>query len=674
MSLLRVSASAGWLMVAVGVTSVGAASCVSGRHEASPVARSAASTRPWCGRMHPGRGARPLADVRESSTVALVHDGTHTFAYVADADDTTVHVIDLDRKEEASAVLLDGSPSQLVVAADGRVIVGLRDKASVEVLEPTGAPEGTLERRCVVEAPAEPVALAIAPDDATVLVTGGWGHKLAALDMRTLEARWDVDVPREPRAVVISDDGKKAFLSHAVGAKMSVVDLDAKEHAVREIPMVAPDSTANRRRVVMRSKAGSAKPVGTLHAVAEKVERTACQGFALAKSVAPEGRILAPQVLVDSGNIEERTSGYGTSSGQPSELGDVAVIDESTDTPFEPSLRVQADPAQSFGIAPESECLLPRAAAVDAKRHALFVTCLGSDTLVEYDASSAAPHDAILASWHVGSGPMGVAIDSARGRAVVFGQFDRSLHVVAIAGADDPTSAEIAPTTHIALSRRPAAGSQGDVALGRRLFHTTGDTRISGDGRACASCHPDGRDDSLTWATPDGPRNTPALAGRLAGTAPYAWSGNGESVKGHLTHTFQRLRGAGLAGEELDALVAYVTTMAPPPAPAPSVADKQRARGEAIFHSPEAACSTCHGKGGVAPDGELHDVGSGASADSKKDFDTPSLRFVGGSAPYFHDGRYGTLRELLTKNENMGNTSHLSPADLDALEAYVRSL
>ena len=30
--------------------------------------------------------------------------------------------------------------------------------------------------------------------------------------------------------------------------------------------------------------------------------------------------------------------------------------------------------------------------------------------------------------------------------------------------------------------------------------------RLSGDGRACASCHPDGRDDGLVWSTPNGPR------------------------------------------------------------------------------------------------------------------------------------------------------------------------
>ena len=57
----------------------------------------------------------------------------------------------------------------------------------------------------------------------------------------------------------------------------------------------------------------------------------------------------------------------------------------------------------------------------------------------------------------------------------------------------------------------PAARHQGSwvtpqIARGRALFRVTDDGRLSRDGRACASCHPDGRDDALTWSTPDGPR------------------------------------------------------------------------------------------------------------------------------------------------------------------------
>ena len=56
-------------------------------------------------------------------------------------------------------------------------------------------------------------------------------------------------------------------------------------------------------------------------------------------------------------------------------------------------------------------------------------------------------------------------------------------------------------------------------------------------------------------------------------------------------------------------------------------------------------------------------------------FDTPSLALVAGTAPYFHDGRYRSLRALLLDCDGkMGSTSGLSPADLDALEVYLGTL
>ncbi|MFT3839939.1 MAG: hypothetical protein QM723_23330 [Myxococcaceae bacterium] len=56
-------------------------------------------------------------------------------------------------------------------------------------------------------------------------------------------------------------------------------------------------------------------------------------------------------------------------------------------------------------------------------------------------------------------------------------------------------------------------------------------------------------------------------------------------------------------------------------------------------------------------------------------FDTPSLRSLAVSAPYMHDGAYPTLEKLLEENhDRMGETSALSPEDIAALAAYLRTL
>ncbi len=77
----------------------------------------------------------------------------------------------------------------------------------------------------------------------------------------------------------------------------------------------------------------------------------------------------------------------------------------------------------------------------------------------------------------------------------------------------------------------------------------------------------------------------------------------------------------------------------------------------------------CHTEGRAYTDGTVHDVSSGIA------LETPSLRFVAGTPPYFHDGRYATLRDLIAGSAGkMGETKHLGEDDLAALEAYIKTL
>ncbi|HTJ84109.1 MAG TPA: c-type cytochrome, partial [Polyangiaceae bacterium] len=402
--------------------------------------------------------------------------------------------------------------------------------------------------------------------------------------------------------------------------------------------------------------------------------RMGCQGFPMVKSTLPKGRILAPQILVDPGDPENRAQGYGDSN-QPTEVANVSVIDTGPRAIVPASTKVI--PEQFFGGDPRApqagECLLPRAAAVDDSTSTLLVSCLGIDAVVAYDAASANPVAVEKARWDVGSGPLGIAVESGKHRAIVWSQFERSLEIIDLGemGAVDTKGAEPKQHDRIAL-KSMAEPMPLAVVLGRQIFHAVGDTRISQDGRACASCHPDGRDDAITWATPEGPRRTIMLAGRLAGTEPLAWGGTSKDLREHLGHTFERLNGQGLRNVELEALVAYVDALPPPPADA--VHDQALVKkGEAIFRDSKTECATCHMEGGT--DRKVHDLGAKARADRKGTFDTPSLRLISGRGPFFHDGRFESIRQLLVESDGMmGHTKQLDAEDLDALEAYVNSL
>jgi len=70
-------------------------------------------------------------------------------------------------------------------------------------------------------------------------------------------------------------------------------------------------------------------------------------------------------------------------------------------------------------------------------------------------------------------------------------------------------------------------------------------------------------------------------------------------------------------------------------------------------------------------------VGTEGPADWQGRFETPTLVELWRTAPYLHDGRACTLRDVLTpfnRNDRHGRTSHLTPAQIDALRAYLRSL
>src|SRR5580700_8349368 len=208
-----------------------AAACGGAKPEAGVAA---APPRPvTCERQHPEVAAKPLALSRQGSSVALSRLGDVTVAYVADEDDDVVRVMDVDRGVERAVFPVQGSPAQVLVLADGRVAVTLRDKNRVAILEPTGHDDAPLELRCSAPVAMEPVGLAATPDDRHLLVTSAWGRKLSAFDAATLKPVFDADLPREPRAVVVDDDGQRAFVAHVVGAKMSVVDLDGDKHEVR---------------------------------------------------------------------------------------------------------------------------------------------------------------------------------------------------------------------------------------------------------------------------------------------------------------------------------------------------------------------------------------------------------------------------------------------------------
>ena len=279
-----------------------------------------------------------------------------------------------------------------------------------------------------------------------------------------------------------------------------------------------------------------------------------------------------------------------------------------------------------------------------------------------------------------------------------------------------------------------------DLLLGDFLFHSpsTLGPKARKLGISCNSCHPNGATDprfvipgekpthpgSVDVTTgmfrpeaengrPD-PVNIPSLRG-VRFTSPYGHDGRMASL-----HDFSQsvvvneFGGAPLAWGELSALVHYLhdldflpnekldaqghVTAAAGPAPR---------RGEAEFTKSRKgfggqSCATCHVVSSFFRDGKAHrlPIGEGGAARGFEDgFETPTLLGTLESAPYFHDGRFAALGDVvawfdtayalgLTRGERADLTAYLeavgaadSPEDrrplaqiLDATFVYLELL
>ena len=607
----------------------------------------------------------PVGEPRGGSVVALGKVGGKTLAFVADEDGLAVRVVDVDTMRETSSLALGGRPGQLLVSRAGQLWVTLRDEAGVAVL--AARDDQTLERLKTVPTAVEPIALAeidAAGVKPAVLVASGWGHSLERFDSAAFTRDFLVDLPREPRAVLASRDGSTAFVAHSAHGGLTVVALSDAAHALHDVDLGEPPSFGSSATSEMPSPKMPIVDVdgptqalrGTSFAIPARFAR---QGFSLVSYQARSGEsVLVPNAEMMTGNPRIVSSGYGgggvESAGLPTEQLSVSAIDVATGR------------RSSVKEPTAHACRLPRAAAIAGDT--LLLACMGGDEVV---AVSAADPTKFRGSLSVTAGPAGLAVDPATKNAYVVSLFDASLTRVPL-----DAFVRTAPVMSLQVLRFVRPSALGQLAdRGRKIFHAGGDSRIAKDGRACASCHPDGRDDGLVWSTPEGPRQTISLAGRVRHEAPFGWMGKHQTLQEHMRVTMKNLKGTGLGPEDEDALATYLTAMKGPPSVTsarPLTAEEEHGRD--VFESGATGCGSCHG-GPDRSDHDVHDVQSKIPVEQSPSFLAPSLVGIAGSAPYFHDGRYRSLEQLIDGSEGkMGNTAFLSTGERDALLAYLRTL
>jgi len=636
---------------------------------------------------------------RTGSALARSADGDALF--LADEDHAVLRRIPLPLPEvdgQIDSLDLPGRPAQAIALRES-VLVTLRDPGALVVVD---ARTKALSIVRTIPVAADAWGLAVTEDEKTALVTSSWTHTVTAIDLASGQVRWVVDVAREPRGVVLTRSGD-AYVSHLTSRELTWLP-----HA---------DGTSPPEVHVVDL------PTGRLRAP-RNTSLEATLGYALVLSP-DDARLFAPRHALGAQALE---SWFGTAS--------VDVMLTKDRTPLAPKRAdVEARDVEegsmdalfngAFDVTGVSVLTMPRlvqprAAVYRRGANTLLVAGEGSNTVVELDARAIDPTLSPLRTWDLGErepartdvewrdpyarplvsggAPTAIALDTNERFAYVYCRTTNE--IVPIALESERTEAATPERLRIADDALSF-----EAARGRRIFFDATDDVVSG-GLGCAGCHPDGRDDGHVWHEIDGqigfgfrarpttmrmgtmsagvPRQTPMLAGRVASYGPYGWKAESPMLEDRVRESFSLHRWlGGSASPTMDRpklLVAYLREgLVPPPRETRPLTDEE-ARGKAVFEDARVGCATCHVPKYEFTDRVAYDLPRSLRQrefdDEKgRSFRTPSLLFVDGTAPYFHDGKAKTLEQALFENGNaMGKTSHLGAEDRSALLAYVRTL
>ena len=156
------------------------------------------------------------------------------------------------------------------------------------------------------------------------------------------------------------------------------------------------------------------------------------------------------------------------------------------------------------------------------------------------------------------------------------------------------------------------------------------------------------------------------------------WEGvrpTGESaVRSGITHIQFAVR----PEEDAVAIDEYLKALVPVPSPllVNGQLSESAKRGKALFMSEKIGCGVCHPEP-LYTDLMMHDVESKGPYDRRLDFDTPSLNECWRTAPYLHDGRYTTIRQLLKEGKHghkQGPVEKLTDQEINDIAEFVLSL
>ena len=568
----------------------------------------------------------------------------------------TVVVVDAARRVKTAEITVGGQATDLVFSPDGaKAYVTSRLEDAVLVID---VATRKVERKLPVAD--EPHGIALDPAGKTAFVMGTAFDAVSVLDLATGKETKRLPASRNPWSAAPSPDGKRLLVTNALARFGKFRTAPMSEVTVLEVASqrvldrwVVPES--NLLLGVAWHPSGEFA-LATLNRTKNLVPMTRLlQGWTITNGLAvlwKDGRV--DQVLLD----------------EPQRyFADV------TDVAFTPdgkkALATSAGTDRVAVIDVEKLVALVKGAS-DAERRDKLPNWLGASSQF------------VLARVPVKDNPRGIAVAPDGKTAWVANTLDDSLSVIDLA--------TLSPAARVDLG---GSKKQSHVRWGEKLFHSANITFQRQF--ACATCHPDGHVDGLTYdIEADGIGLNPVDNRTLRGiydTDPFKWAGTNPTLArqcgARLAVFFTRIQP--FTPEQLQAVNDYTVTIARPPnrhRPLGAPLSEAQRRGKLIFERqrtndgreipPEGRCVTCH----FPPyftDRTLRDVGTKHPLDTQamQRIDVPHLNNIYDSAPYLHNGMADTLEEIWTvhnPNDTHGYTNDMTKDQLNDLIEYLKTL
>ncbi|MBA7664858.1 hypothetical protein ES703_72922 [subsurface metagenome] len=614
---------------------------------------------------------------------SVVPSSDSRMLYIAFADAKQIAFVNIHSGKVARSIATPAKPTGLTLSPDGRELY-VTCAAAQNTLLVMDAESGKIKTTIPVGHMA--CGPTVTPDGKRLYVCNRFGNDVSVIDLKTRKEVARISATREPLATAITPDGKSVLIinhlptdradTSDVAAVVTIIDTQSNATTTIRLP-----SGASGLRGISVSPDGKYAYVTHILARYELPTKQVEYGWMNANALSVIetrekkllGTVLLDEMYLGAANpwgVACTTNGKWicvTHAG----THELSVIDAPALLKKLLAMPVNPEPYQMGEVVYDDRNELLdyfrrlRATLRGKPAEGGELYTLGSAAGVSNDLTFLAGLRRRIKLK--GKGPRGLTFIGSK--AYVAEYFTDTLSVVQL----EPKSPNI--VQELALGPKPQLT---DRRRGEMLFN---DAELCFQHwQSCASCHPEARVDGLNWdLINDGIGNLKNTKSMLLAhkTPPVMSSGVRELAEVAVRTGLRRILFTNPPEEDAATIDTYLKLLEP--VPSPYLVDGQlipiAKRGKKLFFSEKVGCSKCHA-GPLYTDMQMHDVGSKSPCDRRRDFDTPTLIEVWRTAPYFHDGRYTTVKESISKckDHKEGGEVELNEQQINDLVEFVLSL